>query len=138
VSALRAGRFRVEQGKLSARLLLIVRLYIGKNISDAVSQVPTAVPSAIPSTVFTTAPSVVPTVSPSAAPTVLPTALPTASPTVPPSASPTVIPTKADEHTACLDCASVCAILAPTGSTFPCYQGTPSDANLCFYSVSTV
>jgi hypothetical protein len=57
-------------------------------------------------------------------------------PSVTPSASPTTAPTEADEHSACLDCMTVCAILPPAGSTFPCYQGTPSDANFCYYSVS--
>jgi hypothetical protein len=36
---------------------------------------------------------------------------------------------------ACLDCATVCAIIPPEGDSFPCYQGTPSDANLCYDSV---
>lgn len=34
---------------------------------------------------------------------------------------------------ACLDCADdVCALLPPSGSSFPCYQGTDRDANVCY------
>ena len=33
---------------------------------------------------------------------------------------------------ACLDCSETCSILPPSGSTFPCYQGAPDDANFCF------
>ena len=33
---------------------------------------------------------------------------------------------------ACLNCTTVCAIVAPSGSTFPCYQGTSQDANFCY------
>ena len=31
---------------------------------------------------------------------------------------------------ACLECSDTCALLAPTN--FPCYQGDPKHANLCF------
>ena len=37
--------------------------------------------------------------------------------------------------TACLECTSTCAILPPTGVTFPCYQGSPTDANKCYDTV---
>jgi hypothetical protein len=36
---------------------------------------------------------------------------------------------------ACLECATVCAIIPPEGDSFPCYQGTPTDANHCYDSV---
>ncbi len=32
----------------------------------------------------------------------------------------------------CTDCTDVCSILAPSGSSFPCYQGTPENANFCY------
>lgn len=34
---------------------------------------------------------------------------------------------------ACLECADdVCALLPPSGSSFPCYQGSDHDANVCY------
>ena len=34
---------------------------------------------------------------------------------------------------ACLDCAdNVCALVPPSGSSFPCYQGNNEDANFCY------
>ena len=33
---------------------------------------------------------------------------------------------------ACEDCTDSCVLLPPSGSSFPCYEGTPADANKCF------
>jgi hypothetical protein len=32
----------------------------------------------------------------------------------------------------CNGCTDVCSLVPPANSSFPCYQGTPSDASKCF------
>lgn len=38
---------------------------------------------------------------------------------------------------ACLECAGSCAILPPLGTNFPCYEGSPKNANFCYNTVTT-
>lgn len=40
--------------------------------------------------------------------------------------------TSAVDSNACSACTSICTIIPPAGSTFPCYEGTPANTKSCY------